>query len=81
MYSWDVSACSSELCDRGDFDPSDGLTKSFKFKEMLINLEREVGLVPGLDTNKLSWSKSFLFHLQSEEGGNQEGDPDCRIDM
>ena len=33
---------------------SDGLTKSFKFREMLINLEKEVGLVPGLDTNGLS---------------------------
>ena len=28
-------------------NPSDGLTKSFKTREMLINLEREVGLVYG----------------------------------
>ena len=66
-------------------NPSDGLTKSFKFKEMLINLEREVGLVEGLDTNQLSWLRSFLFQLQSEEGENHgenhEGDPECRIDM
>ena len=62
-------------------NPGDGLTKSFKFKEMLINLEREVGLVEGLDTNKLSWLRSFLFQLQSEEGENHEGDPECRIDM
>ena len=52
-----------------------GLTKSFKFKEMLINLEREVGLVEGLDTNQLSWLRSFLFQLQSEEGENHDGDP------
>ena len=32
-------------------NPSDGLTKSFKTRDMLINLEREVGLVYGLDTN------------------------------
>ena len=65
-------------------NPSDGLTKSFKFKEMLINLEREVGLVEGLDTNKLVWLKqkwSNSFQLQSEEGENHEGDPECRIDM
>ena len=62
-------------------NPSDGLTKSFKFKEMLINLEHEVGLVEGLDTNQLSWLRSFLFQLQSEEGENLDGDPECRIDM
>ena len=62
-------------------NPSDGLTKSFKTREILINLEREVGLVEGLDTNKLSWLRSFLFQLQSEEGENHDGDPECRIDM
>ena len=36
-------------------NPSDGLTKSFKFREMLINLEKEVCFVPGLDTNGLSF--------------------------
>ena len=41
-------------------NPSDGLTKSFKTREMLINLEREVGLVYGLDTDSFSWVKSFL---------------------
>ena len=51
-------------------NPSDGLTKSFKTREMLINLEREVGLVYGLDTNSFSWIKSFLNQLQSEEGEN-----------
>ena len=37
---------------------------------MLINLEREVGLVPGLDTNSLSWIRTFLQRLQllAEEG-------------
>ena len=49
---------------------SDGLTKSVKTREMLINLEREVGLVYGLDTNSFSWVKSFLNELQSEEGEN-----------
>ena len=65
-------------------NPCDGLTKSFKFKEMLINLEREVGLVEGLDDNKLVWLKqkwSNSFQLQSEEGENHEGDPEYRIDM
>ena len=51
-------------------NPSDGLTKSFKTHDMLINLEREVGLVYGLDTNSFSWIKSFLNQLQSEEGEN-----------
>ena len=51
-------------------NPSDGLAKSFKTREMLINLEREVGLVYGLDTNSFSWIKSFLNQLQSEEGEN-----------
>ena len=51
-------------------NPSDRLTKSFKTREMLINLEREVGLVYGLDTNRLSWVKSFVKQLQSEEGEN-----------
>ena len=51
-------------------NPSDGLTKSFKTREMLINLEREVGLVYGLDTNSFSWVKSCLNQLQSEEGEN-----------
>ena len=51
-------------------NPSDGLTKSFKTRDMLINLEREVGLVYGLDTNSFSWIKSFLNQLQSEEGEN-----------
>jgi len=51
-------------------NPSDGLTKSFKFRDMLINLEKEVGLVPGLDTNGLSWIRTFLRRLQllAEEG-------------
>ena len=51
-------------------NPSDGLTKSFKFREMLINLEKEVGLVPGLDTNGLSWIRTFERRLQllAEEG-------------
>ena len=40
-------------------NPSDGLTKSFKTRDMLINFEREVGLVPGLDTNGLSWIHAF----------------------
>ena len=40
-------------------NPSDGLTKSFKTRDMLINLEKEVGLVPGLDTNGLSWIRTF----------------------
>ena len=44
--------------------PSDGLTKSFKTGDMLINLEREVGLVPGLDTNGLSWIRTFQRGLQ-----------------
>ena len=50
--------------------PSDGLTKSFKTRDMLINLEKEVGLVPGLDTNSLSWIRTFLHRLQllAEEG-------------
>ena len=51
-------------------NPSDGLTKSFKTRDMLINLEREVGLVYGLDTNSFSWIKSFFNQLQSEEGEN-----------
>ena len=42
-------------------NPSDGLTKSFKVKDMLINLEREVGLVEGLDTNKLSRLYAIIF--------------------
>ena len=51
-------------------NPSDGLTKSFKTRDMLINLEREVGLVPGLDTNGLSWIRTFQRRLQllAEEG-------------
>ena len=37
---------------------------------MLINLEKEVGLVPGLDTNGLSWIRTFQRRLQllAEEG-------------
>ena len=46
------------------------MTKSFKTREMLINLEKEVGLVYGLDTNSFSWVKSFSNQLQSEEGEN-----------
>jgi hypothetical protein len=51
-------------------NPSDGLTKSFKTRDMLINLEKEVGLVPGLDTNGLSWIRTFQRRLQllAEEG-------------
>jgi len=51
-------------------NPSDGLTKSLKTRDMLINLEREVGLVPGLDTNGLSWIRTFQRGLQllAEEG-------------
>ena len=41
----------------------------------------QFALVEGLDTNQLSWLRSFLFQLQSEEGENHEGDPECRIDM
>jgi hypothetical protein len=37
---------------------------------MLVNLEREVGLVQGLDTNSWSWLRTFLNRLQSEEGEN-----------
>ena len=37
-------------------------------KEMLINVEREVGLVHGADTNTWSWLRSFLSRVQSEEG-------------
>ena len=54
-------------------NPSDGLTKSFKFKEMLINLEREVGLVEGLDTNKLSWLPSFYFNCNPKKGRTMMG--------
>ena len=50
-------------------NPSDGLTKSLKTRDMLINLEREVGLVYGLDTSSFLWVKSFN-QLQSEEGEN-----------
>ena len=50
--------------------PSDGLTKSFKTRDMLINLEREVGLVQGLDTNSWSWLRTSWKRLQSEEGEN-----------
>ena len=51
-------------------NPSDGLTKSFKTRDMLINFEKEVGLVPGLDTNGLSWIRTFQRRLQllAEEG-------------
>ena len=51
-------------------NPSDGLTNSFKTRDMLINLEKEVGLVPGLDTNGLSWTRTFQRRLQllAEEG-------------
>ena len=51
-------------------NPSDGLTKSFKTRDMLIKLEKEVGLVPGLDTNGLSWIRTFQRKLQllAEEG-------------
>ena len=51
-------------------NPSDGLTKSFKTRDMLINFERKVGLVPGLNTNSLSWIRTFLRRLQllAEEG-------------
>ena len=51
-------------------NPSDGLTKSFKTRDMLINLGKEVGLVPGLDTNGLSWIRTFQRRLQllAEEG-------------
>ena len=42
------------------FYPSGGLTKSFETREMLINWEREVGLVYGLDTNSFLSVKSFL---------------------
>ena len=51
-------------------NPSDGLTKLFKTRDMLINLEKEVGLVPGLDTNGLSWIRTFQRKLQllAEEG-------------
>ena len=51
-------------------NPSDGLTKSLKTRDMLINLEKEVGLVPGLDTNGLSWIRTFQRRLQllAEEG-------------
>ena len=47
----------------------DGLTKSLKTRNMLINLEREVGLVPGLDANGMSWIR-FQRRLQllGEEG-------------
>ena len=48
-------------------NPSDGLTKW----DMLINLEKEVGtLVPGLDSNGLSWIRAFRRRLQlpAEEG-------------
>ena len=51
-------------------NPSDGLTKSFKTRDMLINLEREVGLVYGLDTNSFSWIKSFLKSVAIREGEN-----------
>ena len=44
-------------------NPSDGLTKSFKTRDMPINLEREVGLVYGLDTNSFLWVKSFLIEF------------------
>ena len=40
------------------------MTKSFKTRDMPINLEREVGLVPGLDTNGLSWIRTFQRRLQ-----------------
>ena len=42
----------------------------FKNRDMLINLEKEVGLVPGLDTNGLSWIRTFQRRLQllAEEG-------------
>ena len=49
-------------------NPSDGLTKSFKFKEMLINLEREVGLVEGLDTNKFLGCDHFCFNCNPKKG-------------
>ena len=51
-------------------NPSDGFTKSFKTRDMLINLEKEVGLVPGLDTNGLSWIRTFQRRLQllAEQG-------------
>ena len=44
-------------------NPSDGLTKSFKTRDIPINLEREVGLVYGLDTNSFLWVKSFLIEF------------------
>ena len=51
-------------------NPSDGLTKSFKTREMLINLEQEMGLVYGLDTNNFFVGEIILNQLQSEEGQN-----------
>ena len=46
------------------------LVRTFKTRDMLINLEKEVGLVPGLDTNGLSWIRTFQRRLQLlvEEG-------------
>ena len=46
------------------------LVRTFKTRDMLINLEKEVGLVPGLDTNGLSWIRTFQRRLQllAEEG-------------
>eukprot|EP00435_Cladocopium_sp_Y103_P013910 s5392_g3.t1 len=49
-------------------NPSDGLTKSFKTSTMLIHLEKEVGLVPGLNTSQWAWIRSCLAALHSEEG-------------
>eukprot|EP00435_Cladocopium_sp_Y103_P013530 s5804_g3.t1 len=52
----------------GLLNPSDGLTKSFKTALMLLHLEKEVGLIPGLNSSQLSWIRTCLSAFNSEEG-------------
>ena len=50
--------------------PESQLKSGFACAGLLCNLEKEVGLVPGLDTNGLSWIRTFQRRLQllAEEG-------------
>ena len=59
-------------------NPSDGLTKSFKTRELLINLEREVGLVYGLDTKHVVMATATIIFVAVAI--RRRGQPDeCRI--
>ena len=60
-------------------NPSDGLTKSFKTRDMLINLEREVGLVQGCAGTRHQ-QLVLAANLFEQIAIRRRGEPDvCRI--